>query len=105
MFTMEEIFVRTRVNRTELSVWIERAWVRPVRDGRGWRFSNSDLARVEMLCDLKHDLGLDSDAFDVVLPLLDQVYDLRRTIRALTEAIGELPEESRRLVMDRLSRE
>ncbi len=104
MFTLEEIFVRTRVDRQELDIWIERSWVRPVRDERGWRFSETDLARVEMLCDLIHDLGLDREALDVVLPLLDQVYDLRRTVRVLTEAIGDLPQESRERVIRRLAR-
>lgn len=104
MITVEEVVVRTRAERRELDVWIERAWIRPVRDTGGLRFSDADLARIEMICDLVHDLALDAEALDVILPLLDQVYDLRRTVRTLTAAIQDLPEESRRQVLDRLSK-
>jgi hypothetical protein len=36
---------------------------------------------------------------EVILPLLDQVYALRRDLRALTRAVDALPEDARAAVL------
>ena len=103
MITSREVVIRCRVNRGELEQWIERSWVRPIRADRGWRFSDVDLARIEMICDLIHDLDIAPDAIDVILPLIDQVHALRRTVRDMSEAIDVLPADTRDAVLDRLT--
>jgi chaperone modulatory protein CbpM len=90
------------VNRNDLEVWIERSWVRPARRGKDWLFVEEDIARIDLICDLAHDLDMDSDAVDIILSLVDQVYALRRSLRSLTQAVGELPADSRREVLDRM---
>jgi chaperone modulatory protein CbpM len=90
------------VNRNDLEVWIERSWVRPARQGKDWLFVEEDIARIDLICDLAHDLDMDSDAVDIILSLVDQVYALRRSLRSLTQAVGELPADSRREVLDRM---
>ena len=82
---------------------MERVWVRPTRLGNEWRFGDVDIARIELICDLVRDLDLHPDAVDIILPLIDQIYDLRRSLRAMTNAVGELPADSRRQILDRLS--
>ena len=103
MFVFEEILIRCRVERLDLNIWIERDWVRPTRDNDDWHFGDDDLARVELICDLVRDLDIDPEALDIILPLLDQVYSLRRSLRAMTLAVGELPADSRQKVLDRLA--
>jgi len=98
----DEIVVRCRVEREELRVWIERQWIRPARENSDWHFSEQDIARTELICDLVRDLDIDPDALDIILPLLDQVYTLRRSLRAITQAVGDLPADTRRQVRDRL---
>ena len=98
----DEIVARCGVGRAELHVWIERQWIRPARENRDWHFSEQDLARTELICDLVRDLDVDPEALDIILPLLDQVYTLRRSLRAITQAVGELPADTRRQVRDRL---
>ena len=102
MLLFDEIVVRCRVDRADLLVWIERRWVRPARENSDWHFSEQDLARTELICDLVRDLDIDPEALDVILPLLDQVYTLRRSLRAITQAVGELPADTRRQVRERL---
>jgi len=98
---LEEILVRCRVERGTLERWITLSWVRPVQDPGGWQFSDTDLARIELICDLHRDLGIAEDAIDIILPLLDQVYTLRSRMRALTDAIGSQPEDVRRAILSR----
>ena len=103
MALTEDVLVRCRVGRSDLEIWIERVWVRPTQVKDKWHFAEEDIARIELICDLMHDLKLQPDAVDIILPLVDQIYDLRRSLRAMTHAVGELPADSRRQVLDRLS--
>ena len=103
MLVLEEVLVRCRVGEADLNRWIERDWVRPVRQEGGWCFADQDVARIELIVDLVHDLAIDPEALDVILPLIDQVYALRRSLRAMTRAMEVLPEESRRRVLERLT--
>ena len=48
-------------------------------------FSELDVARVRLICDLRHDLAVEEETVPLVLSLLDQVYALRRQMSALTE--------------------
>lgn len=104
MLRIDEVLLRCRVEKTDLGSWIERDWVRPVRQDGDWSFADHDVARIELICDLVHDLAIDAEALDIILPLVDQVYALRRSLRAMTRAVEDLPADSRRRVLDRLAR-
>jgi chaperone modulatory protein CbpM len=65
-------------------------------------FSDLDVARVCLICDLVHDMAVDEETVPLVLSLLDQVYALRRQMNALTGAIQRQPEDVRRAILDLL---
>lgn len=88
-----------RVRLEELRAWVEEGWVRPVRGSRGPVFDDLDVARVRLVCDLREDLSLPSDALPVVLSLLDQLHGLRRQLRDLAGAVDHQPDEVRRAVL------
>jgi len=92
-----------RVRAGELRRWVHRGWVRPARRGRAWRFAEIDVARVRLICDLRHDLTIDEDAIAVVLDLVDQVYELRRQLHTVLGVLGEAPEPVRRTLQQRLA--
>lgn len=80
----------------ELAAWIERGWVRPEPAGpEDWTFQEIDIARIQLIIDLRRDMGVPEDAAPLVLSLIDQVYDLRATLKALTRALEAQPEEVR----------
>jgi chaperone modulatory protein CbpM len=92
-----------RVDRVELSHWIELGWIAPERPADAEpAFSDLDVARICLICDLRRDLEVEEETMPLVLSLLDQVYALRRQINALTGAIREQPEDVRRAILDRL---
>ncbi len=79
----------------ELRRWIAESWVRPESGAEGYLFAEVDVARVKLICELRDDLAIDEEAMPVVLQLLDQVYALRRRLRAVAEAIELQPPEVR----------
>ncbi len=86
----------------ELTDWIARGWVQPGGDPPDWLFAEWDVARVRLVRDLRLDVGVEEESLALVLSLLDQVYGLRRAMRAVLEGLQGQPENVRRAVLDRL---
>ena len=92
------------LEETELSVWIARGWVLPEEADSGWEFGEIDVARVRLIHDLRHGMAVGEDTMPVVLSLLDQVYELRGTLRTLMRALETQPEPVRSTVLAALRR-
>jgi len=89
----------------ELSSWVERHWVIPdSEDGDSWVFAEIDVARVRLIYDLRRDLDVAEDMVPLMLSLLDQVYDLRCTLKAVNRAIASQPREVRDAVYAEVTR-
>jgi chaperone modulatory protein CbpM len=92
-----------RVDQGELTYWVEVGWVTPERRERDEpAFSDLDIARVCLICDLRHDLAVEEETMPLVLSLLDQIYALRRQMRTLTGALRQQPDEVRNAILDLL---
>lgn len=100
----EVVVVLGRIDRVELTHWVELGWVVPERPADEARaepaFSEIDIARVRLICDLRHDLAVEEETMPLVLSLLDQLYALRRQMRALSGALQRQPDDVRRAIMD-----
>ncbi len=82
MIALNELFGRVRgLDRQELVHWVENRWVLPEQHGDTWLFHEVDVARVELILEIRHEFAIDDEAVPVVLDLLDQVYGLRRQLR------------------------
>ncbi len=89
----------TDLPEPELHAWIARGWVRPEREASGdWVFADIDIARIRLVHDLRRQLDIDEETLPVVLSLVDQVYDLRRALRTVMDAIESQPEPVRAAV-------
>lgn len=102
--SFEEVVAEIEVSEGELSAWIARSWVLPVERGGRYVFDDADLARARLIAELHRDLEVNEEAMPVVLRLLDQVYDLRRTLSDLNRAIQALPEDAREMLREELAR-
>ena len=58
--------------------------------------------RVRLIGEMRHDLQLDEEAIDVVLPLLDQVYTLRGSLRTFLSVLEDESESVRKRIARRL---
>lgn len=103
MSDLDEVMRLCRIERIELEAWIEREWVMPERRAAGFHFTEADVARVALVCDLRRDLAIEEEAIPVVLSLIDQVYALRRTLRRVSAAVETLPEPLRAAFLERLN--
>jgi chaperone modulatory protein CbpM len=83
----------------DVSRWIALAWVQPEGAPGSWLFREIDVARVQLLVDLRDDLDVTEDNLPTVLSLLDQLYDARRQMRALRQALDAVPAEAREAVL------
>jgi chaperone modulatory protein CbpM len=80
----------------ELAGWIAQRWVQPEPDARGgWSFRDIDVARTRLIYDLRRDMDTPEATMPVVLSLLDQIYELRRVVDGLGQALAGLPADVR----------
>ena len=100
MIAFKEIVERfAELEAGELSRWVENRWIVPEADGgqenERWVFHEVDIARVELILDIRREFALDEETMSLVLGLLDQVYSLRRQMRRLCHALETQPPEIR----------
>ncbi|MDG1170560.1 MAG: chaperone modulator CbpM [Sulfitobacter sp.] len=86
----------TRLSLKELRLWVRRGWVRPAQGPAGPVFDELDIARIRLLCDLRQDMSLPTQALPVVLTLIDRLHQTRRDLQRLTALIDGQPQEVKR---------
>jgi chaperone modulatory protein CbpM len=105
MMTLAEVVITVgRIEQAELTRWVDLGWVAPSRSASGAEvlFSEVDVARIRMICDLRRDLVVEEETMPLLLSLLDQIYALRHQMTALTAAVRARPEEVRRAILAHL---
>ena len=104
MLTERDVVSRVqRVTVTRLRVWVGQGWIRPaVAATQG--FSEADMARAALICNLEDELGFDEDDVPVLLNLIDQIHGLRAELKALLDALDDLPPEVRATVRMRITK-
>ena len=58
MITEREFLERARLDRRTLTVWIEEEWLVPARQAEELAFTDMDLARANLIRDLKDKMGV-----------------------------------------------
>jgi chaperone modulatory protein CbpM len=103
MIPIEAVVVQVRgVDRAALERWIDAALVRPEGEPGHWRFRDIDVARVRLIVELRREMRVEEQTLPLVLSLLDQLYDARRAMRRLGEAMTEVDEATRAWLRERL---
>jgi chaperone modulatory protein CbpM len=103
---LSERDVLTRVQRltlTRLRVWVAQGWIKPA-DATQQGFSEADLARAALICNLEDELGFTEEDVPVLLSLIDQIHGLRSELKGLLEALDGLPEDVRATVRMRIAK-
>ena len=105
MIAFEDLLHRLKgLDRRELTRWVENRWVLPERRKDSWVFHEVDVARVELILEIRHEFAIDDEALPLVLGLLDQIYDLRRQLRRMCDALAAQPPEIQAAVRRALPR-
>jgi chaperone modulatory protein CbpM len=85
MINERDFLKRARLDRRTLAVWIEEEWLIPSGVADELAFTDMDLARANLILDLKDNMGVNHEGLGVVLHLLDQMHSLRRALAAALE--------------------
>ncbi len=94
MIELQELLLRVHgIDRHELVRWVENRWVMAEAQDGEWLFREVDIARVELIREIRSEFAIDDEALPLVLDLLDQVYALRRQLRRLCDALAAQPTE------------
>jgi chaperone modulatory protein CbpM len=87
MISVQEFLLRVRVDRGSLEAWISAGWLIPPQTDGEFTFSEVDLARAQLIRDLREDIGVNDEGISVVLHLLDQMHGLRRSMQELLDTM------------------
>jgi chaperone modulatory protein CbpM len=88
---------------TRLRVWVRQGFIKPA-DAATQSFSEADIARAALICNLEDELGFAEEDVPVLLSLIDQIHGLRSELRGLLEALEDLPPDVRTTVRMRIER-
>jgi chaperone modulatory protein CbpM len=98
MLTERDLLARVhRLTVTRLRVWVSQGWIKPA-DERAQSYSEADLARAALICNLEDELGFAEEDVPVLLNLIDQIHGLRAELKTVLEALEGLPEDARKRV-------
>ena len=90
------------VRRVELRRWVEQGWVLPeTRGGELW-FREIDVARLQLVREIRRDMAIAEEGVPTVLSLMDQVYGLRQELRRLAEAVDAQPGQVKKAIADHM---
>lgn len=79
-----ELLSRAQLDQETLEVCISEEWLLPSEASGEPAFSEIDLARAQLIRDLKQDMGVNDQGIGIILNLLDQMHSLRK---AMAEAL------------------
>jgi chaperone modulatory protein CbpM len=85
-----------------LEIWVAQDWVRPRREAGAPVFEEIDVARVQLIAELRNELEVGDAAMPVVLSLLDQLHGARARVRHMLETLAAVGAEGQ--VRDVLAR-
>jgi chaperone modulatory protein CbpM len=104
MLNHDDFLTQAGVDRVELETWVELGWLAPQGGAAGWHFHAVDVARAQLIRDLRDDLAVNEHGIGVVLDLVEQVHGLRRALRVVLAALDGAPEETRTRILAALER-
>jgi chaperone modulatory protein CbpM len=87
MIALQEFLIRCRVERHTVETWIAAGWLIPPQTEPEPGFSDVELARAQLIRDLREDLGVNDEGISVILHLLDQMHGLRRSMHELLDEV------------------
>jgi chaperone modulatory protein CbpM len=80
---------RLKLDHETLEIWIDEQWLIPSQTETELSFSEVDVARANLIRDLKADLNVNDAGVGVILNLLDQMHGLRRALAGVLRAVHE----------------
>jgi len=88
MISEQEVIMRVQgLSLVHIQKWVNYGWISPSHGPKGFHFSDIDIARLQLIHELRNDLAVNTEAIPIVLSLIDQVHGLRHKLRSLARAV------------------
>jgi chaperone modulatory protein CbpM len=94
-----EFCIRAQLDDATLENWIGAGWLLPKQGTADFAFSEIDIARSNLIRDLRNDLGVNDEGVTVILDLLDQIHGARQMFRVLLSSVQRLPDSTRHQIL------
>jgi chaperone modulatory protein CbpM len=92
------------IDQGALEDFIARGWVCPMRDEADYVFAEIDVARIRLICELHIEMKFEFDAIDLILSLMDQLYESRSRFDRLVKALETQPDSVLSTIIDALEK-
>lgn len=92
------------LQRGDLEDWIREELVKPHQDAESLLFTETECARVRLICTLRYELEIEAETLPVVLSLIDQLYDTRQRLWSLTAAVTMQDKSVQATIIDAMRR-
>ena len=88
------------LRREDLELWIGEAMIQPVEQEGEPTFGAVECARVQLICTLHYDMEIEAETLPIVLDLVDQLYETRKRLNALSSAVLTQDQEVRKAILE-----
>ena len=92
----------SRLTVKRLGVYVSQGLIKPEEDGAPPGYTEADLARATLICNLEDEMGFQEEDVPVLLNLIDQIHGLRSELRGFVEVVEALPPDLRATVRLRI---
>lgn len=104
MKNLEEVIALIpELHRQDLDRWMRDALVEAAEEAGTSIFSETQFARVRLICTLRYDMDVEEETLPVVLDLIDQLHATRERLHRLSQAVLAQDEEVKAAVLTMLS--
>jgi chaperone modulatory protein CbpM len=85
-FDTDQMRDLVRIDVVTLESWVEVGWLLPEGTPPARRFTQVDVARAQLIQDLREAMGVNDEGVSVILELVDQIHGLRRALHGVRAA-------------------
>ncbi|MCE9596737.1 MAG: chaperone modulator CbpM [Spirochaetia bacterium] len=83
LFKIEEAARQCSIETTIIVEWIQNEWIMPAEPDN--TLDEEDLARIQLILNLRSEFGVNDEAIPIILGLLDQLHHLHHRLRQNTD--------------------
>lgn len=91
MLSIDDVAKRTEIKTAELHFYIQQSWIIPMEEDGRFFFDDADVARVQLIFDLRSAMGVNDEGVPVVLQLVDRLHSMNRALEEINQALDALP--------------
>lgn len=107
MLTMKEVTAKAEIATADLHLYIQQSWILPIEEEGQYFFDDADLARIQLIGELRRDMGVNDEAVPIILQLIDRANSLHRSLEELHGALELISQAARQEIekaLDELQR-